>query len=63
LKNFVKRWLGEPAAQPTPALPEMEAGRRLYCIGDIHGRLDLLEELLGMILQDCAGFDGRKIAV
>jgi serine/threonine protein phosphatase 1 len=36
---------------------------RLYCIGDIHGRLDLLEELHDMILQDCAGFDGRKTVV
>jgi serine/threonine protein phosphatase 1 len=27
-------------------------GRRIYAIGDIHGRLDLLDQLLGMIEQD-----------
>jgi serine/threonine protein phosphatase 1 len=35
-------------------------GRRLYAIGDIHGRLDLLEELHGMIEADAAGFEGSK---
>ncbi|MEM1399728.1 MAG: metallophosphoesterase family protein [Pseudomonadota bacterium] len=28
------------------------AGLRIYTIGDIHGRLDLLVEMLGMIVQD-----------
>lgn len=41
----------------------MTPGSRLYCIGDIHGRLDLLEELHGMILQDSSGFEGRKTVV
>lgn len=30
------------------------AGRRLYAIGDIHGRLDLLDALLGRIEDQCA---------
>jgi serine/threonine protein phosphatase 1 len=34
-------------ARPTP-------GRRLYAIGDIHGRLDLLDRLLDMIQEDVA---------
>jgi len=74
LKRFFRRWLGgsgdSRSALPgfenqdidgvTPYLP---AGRRVYCIGDIHGRLDLLEELHGMILKDSAGFDGTKAVV
>lgn len=72
--KFLQRWLGrsepaqsESASEDTTGLervsPFLPPGRRLYCIGDIHGRLDLLEELHAMILADCAGFDGSKIVV
>jgi serine/threonine protein phosphatase 1 len=40
-----------PAAAP---LPEVPAGKRIYAVGDIHGRLDLLERLIGMIDDDDA---------
>lgn len=40
--------------------PFLETGRRLYAIGDIHGRLDLLEELHEMIRTDTADFAGSK---
>jgi serine/threonine protein phosphatase 1 len=33
-------------------------GRRLYAVGDIHGRLDLLEGLLAQIVRDDAERDG-----
>jgi serine/threonine protein phosphatase 1 len=33
------------------------AGLRLYAIGDIHGRLDLLEQLLEKITADCASLE------
>jgi serine/threonine protein phosphatase 1 len=36
-----------------PSLPE---GLRIYAIGDIHGRVDLLENLLGRIEADIAQF-------
>src|SRR5450755_2869068 len=36
-----------------PSLPE---GLRIYAIGDIHGRVDLLEKLLGQIEADIAQF-------
>ncbi|WP_298401666.1 metallophosphoesterase [Sphingobium sp.] len=32
--------------------PSVGADRRVYAIGDIHGRLDLLEQLLRLIAQD-----------
>jgi len=69
LKKFVERILGradekpangDPSAArsyPEPHLPER---RRLYCVGDIHGRLDLLEELHELIHADAADFDGSK---
>jgi serine/threonine protein phosphatase 1 len=41
LFNFMSR------AEPAP--PAVPAGRRIYAIGDIHGRLDLLDELLERI--------------
>jgi serine/threonine protein phosphatase 1 len=34
------------------------AGKRMYCIGDIHGRADLLEALHAQIREDSANFDG-----
>jgi serine/threonine protein phosphatase 1 len=43
---FGSRHLDEPAGA---------AGRRAYVVGDIHGRLDLLDELLEKIHADMAG--------
>lgn len=40
-----------PKGEP-PAVPE---GHRVYAIGDVHGRSDLLEELLALIKAECAG--------
>lgn len=37
-----------------PAWPGTEPGRRIYCVGDIHGRLDLLDGMLGRITADLA---------
>lgn len=34
------------------APPRVPDGRRVYAIGDIHGRLDLLDELLALIVED-----------
>jgi serine/threonine protein phosphatase 1 len=35
-----------------PAQPRVPAGQRVYAIGDIHGRSDLLARLLGLIGED-----------
>lgn len=37
------------SAPPQPTVPE---GERVYAIGDIHGRLDLFEELVALIEED-----------
>ena len=71
MKKFVERILGRPdpaPAEAAPAEPEyvrpfLPDGRRLYAIGDIHGRLDLLEELHDMIRMDAAGFEGSKAVI
>ena len=37
-----------------PLTHKVPEGRRIYAVGDIHGRLDLLDELLGKIDSDAA---------
>jgi serine/threonine protein phosphatase 1 len=44
-------------------LPSVEPGCRVYCIGDVHGRLDLLQEVHRMIGVDSANFSGGKTVV
>lgn len=39
-------------AQPARALPAVPPGERVYAIGDVHGRLDLLEALAAAIEAD-----------
>jgi serine/threonine protein phosphatase 1 len=43
--------LSPPPAAPTATVPE---GQRVYAIGDIHGRLDLFEQLIAAIDADDA---------
>ena len=64
MKGFVKRWLGDPGDAPSEKpTAEVGKGKRVYCIGDVHGRADLLQELHAMILDDAAGFDGERSIV
>src|SRR5690349_4496957 len=46
-----------------PAL--MPPGRRVYAVGDVHGRADLLNRLLDQIHEDVSrgGFEGRPIII
>ena len=49
--------------KPTPRrsrLPSGARGQRAYVIGDIHGRLDLLEQLLGQINSDLKARPARR---
>lgn len=48
LKSFRKN-------QPLPAVP---AGQCVYAVGDVHGRLDLLDELLSRIQSDFSTYPG-----
>ena len=59
LKNLIKS-LFKTKSAPTPFVPE---NTRVYCIGDIHGRLDLLTELIERIQTDAQQFSGQIIIV
>jgi serine/threonine protein phosphatase 1 len=61
LKAFLKKILKPKPAAPSPV--GLPIGHRLYCIGDIHGRLDLLQDVHQKIALDALEFDGRKILV
>lgn len=72
MKKFVDRILGRPDPDPAPGAeaeaanypqPQIPERRRVYCVGDIHGRLDLLDELHGMIRADAGDFAGSKMIV
>ena len=43
-----------------PDHPSVPSGELLYVIGDIHGRADLLTELLQLIERDAAGEDANR---
>lgn len=46
------------------ANPRVPDGSRVYAVGDIHGRLDLIEKMHGLIAADAADFDGsRKVVI
>lgn len=53
--NFLRRRRPEPATLP--------AGRRIYAIGDIHGRRDLFEQLLHQIETDNAARAPAEVSV
>lgn len=38
--------------RPSPTAPRLPKGQRVYAIGDVHGRLDLLEKLVALIEAD-----------
>lgn len=54
--------LALPAPDFTPKVP---AGRRVYAIGDIHGRADLLHRLMELLREDIGRgqYEGRPILV
>ena len=61
MKSFFKKLLNVKQSELAPVgLPQ---NHRLYCIGDIHGRLDLLQEVHRKIAADVLDFDGTKILV
>lgn len=52
--ELLSRILGRAPLPARPAEPRLPEGERLYAVGDVHGRLDLLERLLEAIRSDAA---------
>jgi serine/threonine protein phosphatase 1 len=63
LKGIVKKWLGGAEAVEESPPPRPGPGQRVYCIGDIHGRADLLQELHRMIESDTTAYGGQRTLV
>ncbi len=61
MKNLFKT-LFKPGRSPL-VRPSCPPGERIYCIGDIHGRDDLLGQILGRILEHASGYSGTKTLV
>jgi len=57
-KLFTRR-RREPTPDGTYVAGRIEPGRRIYCIGDIHGCADLLDEVAGFIAEDAASAPGK----
>lgn len=58
---MIRQWFSREALEATPSLPGVAGDERVYAIGDIHGRLDLLLRLLDRIEGDASRFDdGRR---
>ena len=51
---FRRRRHDEPATAVLPASPAVPIGHRVYAVGDIHGRADLLHRLQSLIADDAA---------
>lgn len=56
MRNFFNKLLGKASAESSQPVihAEIPEGRRVYAVGDIHGRLDLFEALLKVIDADDA---------
>jgi len=58
------RLFSRSAPKPATVPPQVPAGSRIYAIGDVHGRADLLERLRTMIVEDAQAHPiARKVVV
>lgn len=59
--NSLKRLFSK--TEHSPVEPFCPPGERIYCIGDIHGRDDLLQQLHANIEADASGYSGKKTLI
>ena len=60
---MLRRFFGSSSTSRLAETARVPDGRRIYAIGDIHGRADLLAEVYEMIRQDDAAADDGKTKV
>ncbi len=61
---MLRRFFGSSSKSDLAETARVPDGRRIYAIGDIHGRADLLTEVYEMIRQDSeAAGDGKTVAI
>jgi len=53
-------WLRPGRRAPEPPTPAPAADHRIYAVGDVHGRHDLLEALLARLEDDAAAHDDAR---
>lgn len=58
MREFFQRWFAKEDFKPT-----VPPGCRVYAVGDVHGRSDLLDQLIGLIQKDAAGRAGKTVLV
>ncbi|MCP5366276.1 MAG: serine/threonine protein phosphatase [Hyphomicrobiales bacterium] len=62
--QWLKSLTGAAPAAPTPETPRVPDGSRVYAVGDVHGRTDLVRRLLDLIVADAAGApEARRVIV
>lgn len=53
----------EHETAPTGSLATVPAGLRIYAVGDVHGRADLLRQLRDLVAADLNGFSDPSITI
>jgi len=61
MKDVFRRLLS--SSRNFPIKPSCPSGSRAYCIGDIHGRDDLLQQIHDKILADASDFTDNKTVI
>ncbi|WP_428355908.1 metallophosphoesterase family protein [Methyloprofundus sp.] len=59
MKRFINKFVKKKITKPW-ALPD---NTRVYCIGDIHGRDDLLKNIHDEILADASDYSGKVVVI
>jgi serine/threonine protein phosphatase 1 len=63
MSAMLAKLFGPRAPKAEPVLPRVPEGTRVYAIGDIHGRLDLLVEIERRIADDAAAAQAARNVV
>jgi serine/threonine protein phosphatase 1 len=58
MASILKKFFVNPFKSRQYCVPK---GMRIYVIGDIHGRVDLLHQMMGLIDEDAKSFNGERL--